>query len=50
MELRQHVQKKKLACILLGGGGGAVPASREGMGIRGDRKGVLTPGMLTPVP
>ena len=25
-----------------------MPASREGMGIRGDREGVLTPGMLTP--
>ena len=25
-----------------------MPASREGMRIRGDREGVLTPGMLTP--
>ena len=25
-----------------------MPASREGMGIRGDQEGVLTPGMLTP--
>ena len=25
-----------------------MPASREGVGIRGDREGVLTPGMLTP--
>ena len=25
-----------------------MPASREGMGIRGDREGILTPGMLTP--
>ena len=45
----------KAACLVeeaclhsIGRGWGAVPASREGMGIRGDREGVLTPGMLTP--
>ena len=45
----------KAACLVeeaclhsIGRGWGAVPASREGVGIRGDREGILTPGMLTP--
>ena len=31
----------------MGEGGGAVPASGGGVGIRGDREGILTPGLLT---